>query len=149
MTDEDIREAIRAAYEHNDRARSMGSATHAYMGSLATHRLLVLLGSAGSSLESALLRASRAQLEDAYRYLAKHGYLRPQARPKDAPSTPEELCVLMEAWLNTRSSYFNKKFPFFEGEIMRVMADYDCNDEAAVAILFAEYADELMGAGNL
>lgn len=83
LSDQQMRDALRRAYLHNDKARSMGSCNAAYMGSMATHNLTVILG--GKPMEEGLLKAiqkaSRPDLIRGMQYCDDHRYLRPVDEP--------------------------------------------------------------------
>ena len=143
LTDDQLRTAIIKAYEHNKHARSVGSCNAAYMGSMATARLLYLLGApTRTGLNKAIRDATRAQLLIGCCYCREHGYL--QKYPKPKFSSPEELLEMMDDWLNTSSHYFDGRWPFFSKDLGTVIVEYDCTEESAVAILFAIYADDIL-----
>lgn len=75
-TENDMRQQLRDAYNYNDHARRMASCNHSYMGSLATYKLIKLLGGDPPfGLFEAIDRASARQLKAGVDYCRVHGYL--------------------------------------------------------------------------
>lgn len=77
MTDENMKQALREAYERNDHARRLGSCNVPYMGGMAISKLCFILGDVQMvpDLFRAIERADTPKLKKAIEYCEQHGYL--------------------------------------------------------------------------